>query len=215
MEVLLEVVLEREVEERPAVGGQLHRGRQAALHDGEVAGGQVPVEVVDVADDLESVVSRQRAWVDSRAGDDDRAQSGYVRGGEWVGLDHPAEQVVCRRRIRRRSRCRPARPRGSRARRGAPPGRRTRRDRSRSRSRRSRSAARSNRGSAAARVRAGPGRGRPGCRRRSPGRAAAGSARCARPSRRCSRPSGTPRARRRRASAASRRSRSASSTRRA
>src|SRR5215218_8509763 len=36
VEVLLEVVAEREVEERSPVRGQLHRRRQAALDDGEV-----------------------------------------------------------------------------------------------------------------------------------------------------------------------------------
>ena len=61
VEVLLEVVPEREVEERPPVRGQLHRRRQAALDDREVAGGEVAVEVVDVGADLEPVVRGQRA----------------------------------------------------------------------------------------------------------------------------------------------------------
>ena len=44
--VLLEVVPQREVQERPARGrGQLHRRRQAALDDREVAGDEVAVQV--------------------------------------------------------------------------------------------------------------------------------------------------------------------------
>src|SRR5262249_53352911 len=58
--VLLEVVLKREVEERPAVGGEFHRGREAALDDREVASGQMPVQVVYVGADLEPVVRWER-----------------------------------------------------------------------------------------------------------------------------------------------------------
>jgi len=54
VEVLLEVVLEREVDERPAVRGQLHRGGQPALHDREVARGEVLVELVDVGANLKA-----------------------------------------------------------------------------------------------------------------------------------------------------------------
>ena len=42
--VLLEVVLEGEVQERSSAGDELHAGGEAALDDGEVASGQVPVE---------------------------------------------------------------------------------------------------------------------------------------------------------------------------
>jgi hypothetical protein len=38
VEVLLEVVGQRHVDERAPVGGELHAGRQAALHDRHVAG---------------------------------------------------------------------------------------------------------------------------------------------------------------------------------
>src|SRR5689334_19310056 len=49
VEVLLEVVPEREVQERALGRGQLHSGGQAALDDGHIAGAQVLVETVDVA----------------------------------------------------------------------------------------------------------------------------------------------------------------------
>src|SRR4051794_30903334 len=48
MEVLLEVMAKREVEERPPVRGELHRGGEPALHHGEIASGEVAVEVMHV-----------------------------------------------------------------------------------------------------------------------------------------------------------------------
>jgi len=52
VDVLLEVMPEREIEERPRVGGGSIELVRAALNDGEVAGRQVAIEVVDVRDDL-------------------------------------------------------------------------------------------------------------------------------------------------------------------
>ena len=52
VEVLLEVVAEREVEERAPVRGQLHRRRQAPLDDRQVAGGEHLHVVADVGDGL-------------------------------------------------------------------------------------------------------------------------------------------------------------------
>src|SRR2546430_6192493 len=53
--VLLEVVPQREVEERPTAGGQLHRRGETALHDREITSRKVPVEVVHVGNHLEPV----------------------------------------------------------------------------------------------------------------------------------------------------------------
>ncbi len=53
VEALLEVVLQRDVDERGAGCGVLHEGAQVALHDGEVAGREVAGQVVDVNADLE------------------------------------------------------------------------------------------------------------------------------------------------------------------
>ena len=69
VKVLLEVVFEREVDERSPVGGQLHRGRQAALDDRKVARREVAVEVVHVWPDVGSLGRRQRRGIDPRAGD--------------------------------------------------------------------------------------------------------------------------------------------------
>lgn len=55
MELLLEVVGQREVEEWPPGGGQLHGDGQAALHNSDVAGGEVPVEPGHEAADIEAV----------------------------------------------------------------------------------------------------------------------------------------------------------------
>lgn len=54
VEALLEVVAQREVEERPLLRGQLHRRRETALDDCQVTGRQVTVEVVHIGDDLET-----------------------------------------------------------------------------------------------------------------------------------------------------------------
>ena len=60
VELLLEVVPQRDVEERPPVRGQLHRRGEPALHDGEVAHRQVPPQVVHVRAHLEPVPGRAR-----------------------------------------------------------------------------------------------------------------------------------------------------------
>src|SRR5690606_25072163 len=59
VEVLFEVVVQREVEERAARGRQLHGRGQAALDDGQVTYRQVPVQTIDVAVNLEAVAARQ------------------------------------------------------------------------------------------------------------------------------------------------------------
>ena len=52
--VLLEVVAQREVQERPAGRGQLHRRRQAALDDRQVARREVPVQIRDEGPHLDA-----------------------------------------------------------------------------------------------------------------------------------------------------------------
>ena len=81
MEVLLEVVLQRHVDERPPIGGQLHARREPTLHDGEVARGEVAVEIGDVAAVGHAVAARERARVDARPGDDDEPQVRRRAGG--------------------------------------------------------------------------------------------------------------------------------------
>src|SRR5262244_1971414 len=62
VEVLLEVVPEREVEERPLGGGQLHGGGQPTLDDGEVADAQMLVEPVDVAAQIQASALGEVRW---------------------------------------------------------------------------------------------------------------------------------------------------------
>jgi hypothetical protein len=94
VEVLLEVVAEREVQERPPVRRQLHRRGQSALDDGEVAGGEMPVELVHVRAYLEPVVCGQGARVDPRPGDDYHPQRWDPRLGLGEGGYHASEQVA-------------------------------------------------------------------------------------------------------------------------
>src|SRR5690606_11298993 len=63
--LLLEVVAQREVEEGAAERGQLHGGGEPALHQGEVAGGQVPDEVGQVGPHLDAGHAGQRGRVDA------------------------------------------------------------------------------------------------------------------------------------------------------
>ena len=178
----------------------------------DVAGGELPVQRVDVAADLEALGRRQRRRVDPRAGDGDHPQAGHALAGVRQRLDHapqqrPADARAADRRPRRAAR-RAEAELGAQRRRGRPE--------------RGRVEAGDVAGEGVVALRPVADRGRPGPkaagtsrrgrRRRSSGRAAAGSARRARPSRRCGRRSGTPRARRRPASAGSRRSRSATRT---
>ncbi len=76
MECLLEVMAEREVEERPVAGDQFHGGGQAALDDGQIAYCQVPVQVMHVRVDLDAIGCRQEPRVDARSGHDDHSQAG-------------------------------------------------------------------------------------------------------------------------------------------
>ena len=90
--VLLEVVAQREVEERPPGGGELHRRREAALDDREVAGGEVAVQVRHERPDLDARRRIEGRRVDPRAGDRDHPQAVDPPGGLRVARDHPPEQ---------------------------------------------------------------------------------------------------------------------------
>src|SRR5262249_38721147 len=87
VEVLLEVVPEREVEERALGGGQLHGGGQPALDDGEVADAQMLVEPVDVAAQLKAGSLGEGRRVDAGAGHHDHPQLRHALVGQRVGGD--------------------------------------------------------------------------------------------------------------------------------
>jgi hypothetical protein len=55
VEVLLEMAAQRDVQERPLAGSQLHRGRQAALYHGQVTGGQVLMQAMHVTPHVQPV----------------------------------------------------------------------------------------------------------------------------------------------------------------
>ena len=90
MEVLLEVVAQREVEEGPVVGRELHRGGQPALDDGQVAHGEVAVEGGHVGAHLDAVGGGQRRRVDAGPSHHDHPELGHGGRGEREGLDDPA-----------------------------------------------------------------------------------------------------------------------------
>ena len=92
MPVLLEVVAQREVQERPARGGELHRGRQPALHDRQVAGREVPVQVGDEGTDLHPGRRAQRGRIDARPGHRDHAQAVDAPRGIGIARDDPPQQ---------------------------------------------------------------------------------------------------------------------------
>ena len=59
VEVLLEVVAQRNVEERAAGRRQLHARGQPSLHDREVAGSEMPVQLGDEPAHLQALVLRE------------------------------------------------------------------------------------------------------------------------------------------------------------
>src|SRR4029450_9561579 len=90
--VLLEVVGQGEVQERPPGRGQLHAGGEPALHHRQVAGGQVLVEPVDIRVDLQPVGRWQRGRVDPGAGDHHHAQARDPPAGRGAGGGGAAAQ---------------------------------------------------------------------------------------------------------------------------
>ena len=99
MEVLLEVMTERNIDERPLAGGQLHSGGQPALHHREITRRQVPVQVMHVGAHIQPVdrgqaVSGQRFGVDPRPGHHDHPQPGDEPPGGRERRRRPAQQVT-------------------------------------------------------------------------------------------------------------------------
>ena len=70
VQVLLEVVPQRHVDERTAGRDQLHGRREPALHDRDVAGGEMQVQVGHETGHLETVVAGERTRVDPGAGNE-------------------------------------------------------------------------------------------------------------------------------------------------
>lgn len=93
VEGLLEVVPQRKVEERPAGGGQLHAGGQSALDDGEVAAGQMSVQLVHVGVHLQALVGGGRCRVDARAANHHHPQRRHPPFSVGEGGDDPSQQV--------------------------------------------------------------------------------------------------------------------------
>ena len=90
--VLLEVVAQRHVEERTPGRGELHAGRESPLDHRDVARGEVPPQVGDVAEHRGPLTLRERARVDPGTGHDDEPQvrAAPPRGGD--GVEDPVEE---------------------------------------------------------------------------------------------------------------------------
>ena len=66
---------------------------EPALHDSDVAGGEVLREAMDVAHHLEPVVGGKRGGVDPRAADRDHAEVRDPPPGLWQRVDHAVEEI--------------------------------------------------------------------------------------------------------------------------
>ena len=93
VDLLLEVEPQREVEEGPAAGGELHRRAQSALHDSDVARGMVQVEVGQEAVHLDTRRHVERSGVDPWSGDHDHPQVGDPASRLVVRRSHAFQQV--------------------------------------------------------------------------------------------------------------------------
>src|SRR5262245_57972206 len=85
VEVLLEVIAQREIEERRPERRQLHRGREASLHDGEMGGGVMPEQVGHVRARVDARPRGQLGGVEPRARDEQHARVGDPVGDERKG----------------------------------------------------------------------------------------------------------------------------------
>src|SRR5262249_46855781 len=74
-------------------GGQLHGRGQSTVDNGDVARGQVPVQVGQVLVYLDTRRCAQASGVDARAGDNDHAESGHEGEGVRVRGDGATEQM--------------------------------------------------------------------------------------------------------------------------
>src|SRR5579872_4356281 len=74
VEVLLEVVPQRNIDEGTPCCGQLHRRREATLHKRDVARAKMTVQLRNVRAHVQAVVRRQRCGIDPRTRNDDHAQ---------------------------------------------------------------------------------------------------------------------------------------------
>ena len=77
MEVLLEVVAQRDIYERTLVGDELHRGRESALDDRQVARCERPREIVHVAAHLHAFDRLELAGVDARSAHQEHPRVGH------------------------------------------------------------------------------------------------------------------------------------------
>src|SRR5215813_399875 len=94
VEVLLEMIAEREVEKGRAEGGQLHRAGEAALDNGEVGGGVMPKQMRHVGAHVDARPRRQLAWVEPGSRDQQHPCVGDLRGDPGEGEGGLSEEIL-------------------------------------------------------------------------------------------------------------------------
>ena len=94
VEVLLEVVLQRHVDERPPVGGELHARREPALHDRQIARREVTVEVGHVAVVLHAVARGNERGSRRGPTTTTNRSAGTSRAGGGHRFDHSPDEVA-------------------------------------------------------------------------------------------------------------------------
>ena len=94
MEVLLEMVAQREIQERTPVRRQLHAGAQPALNNRQIAGGEVTIQLMHIRPNLQPIGAGKRGWLDARAGHDNHPQVRHAALRLRERADDTAEQML-------------------------------------------------------------------------------------------------------------------------
>ena len=93
MEILFEMILEREIEEGRTRCRQLHACCKAALHQGQIAGGKMAVEIWHEGADLNARGRIERGRIDARPRHQDHAQFGKLGMRQRIALDNAPDQM--------------------------------------------------------------------------------------------------------------------------
>lgn len=93
MELLLEMVTQGNVNEGSSAGDHFHGRGESTLDDGQIADREVPPQIVDIGQHLQSVFGGDRRRVDTRAGDHHNAKAGDQSTGVGICRDDPVQEI--------------------------------------------------------------------------------------------------------------------------